>query len=535
MNAPGALLGFLFFSSSSVLAECEPWLDGKAGDAERFFVGNIEIETQNVFDESIKGESGLLHRASNRFHRVTSKNVIRKQLLVKKGDLLNFNKLQETERLLRKNRYIRYARVEPFEVCNTMVNIRVTTSDNWSLVPAFSFGRAGGVNKSSYAIKDSNLFGKGKFLEFKVENGFDRDETLIRYIDPQLFGGRKRVQLRFQDNSDGESQFLGLEQPFYSRESRNAWGISAGKDLRVEPLFLNGEINRQIGIDQKSIDVFTGRASLLSNGSLIRRRVGFRLDQSDFVALDGFPEGTIIEGRNYAMPYFSVNWDNRKYIEGSNYRTMEAVEDLFLGTSWNTKIGLSNRAFGGTENSVLYESDVQLSHQINEHTLGQYYLGLSGEVNGSRNRNTILKVNGEWFFTQSRKRKLYFNVSAEFGNDFYDEKQLVLGGDTGLRGYPIRFQSGENRVRASVEQRWYFDWYPLRVVRAGAAVFADVGSAWGGTGNERNLIRNVGVGLRLIPTRQSSGQVLHLDIAFPLDRTQEISTVQLILNARREF
>jgi hypothetical protein len=49
----------------------------------------------------------------------------------------------------------------------------------------------------------------------------------------------------------------------------------------------------------------------------------------------------------------------------------------------------------------------------------------------------------------------------------------------GLRGYPLRYESGTSRGLLTVEQRFYTDWYPFRLVRFGAAIFGDVGRTWG--------------------------------------------------------
>src|SRR4029453_7544016 len=57
--------------------------------------------------------------------------------------------------------------------------------------------------------------------------------------------------------------------------------------------------------------------------------------------------------------------------------------------------------------------------------------------------------------------------------------QLLLGGDNGLRGYPLRYQAGDALALFTLEQRFYTDWQPLKLVNVGAAVFFDAGRAWG--------------------------------------------------------
>ena len=116
--------------------------------------------------------------------------------------------------------------------------------------------------------------------------------------------------------------------------------------------------------------------------------------------------------------------------------------------------------------------------------------------------------------------------------------QLLLGGDNGMRGYPLRYESGTSRGILTVEQRVFTDWYPFRLVRFGAAVFADVGRTWGSgsVGNsDPGLLRDVGLGLRLGNTRSGLGNVLHVDFAFPLGDTAGIKHFQFVVQTLQSF
>ena len=119
------------------------------------------------------------------------------------------------------------------------------------------------------------------------------------------------------------------------------------------------------------------------------------------------------------------------------------------------------------------------------------------------------------------------------------ERQLLLGGDSGLRGYPLRYQEGDRRWLLTLEQRFYTPWYILRLVRVGAAVFFDAGEAWyagpRGAGTERGLLRDLGFGLRLGSTRSSGSSMLHIDLAFPLAGDASIDSVQFLVTAEDRF
>jgi len=90
----------------------------------------------------------------------------------------------------------------------------------------------------------------------------------------------------------------------------------------------------------------------------------------------------------------------------------------------------------------------------------------------------------------------------------------------------------------TVEQRYFTDWYPFRLARIGGAVFADIGRVWGQNpvgAESRDWLTDIGFGLRIAPTRGSSGKMVHIDIAFPLNGDDTIDSVQFLLEAKRSF
>jgi hemolysin activation/secretion protein len=129
-------------------------------------------------------------------------------------------------------------------------------------------------------------------------------------------------------------------------------------------------------------------------------------------------------------------------------------------------------------------------------------------------------------------------LSSSWGRRLDLDNLLQLGGDNGLRGYPLRYQVGDRRVLLTVEQRYFTDWYPFRLVRVGGAVFADAGRTWGDNpagGPPLGWLKDLGIGLRLAPTRASGRDIIHLDLAFPLDGDPSIDSVQVLLQSKRSF
>ena len=153
-------------------------------------------------------------------------------------------------------------------------------------------------------------------------------------------------------------------------------------------------------------------------------------------------------------------------------------------------------------------------------------------------KNALLTTSVRYYRKQSEKRLFFATLSATAGHALDLDNPVELGGDSGLRGYPLRYQSGDSRFLLSVEQRYFWDWYPLRLFRVGGAIFADVGRTWGDHpvgGEELGWLKDVGFGLRFAPTRTVSRKIVHLDIAFPLDGDPSIDDVQIVLESKKSF
>ena len=154
--------------------------------------------------------------------------------------------------------------------------------------------------------------------------------------------------------------------------------------------------------------------------------------------------------------------------------------------------------------------------------------------------NGLLAAEGRFYWATSKYSKFFASVSGAVTEQLDAELQLTLGGDNGLRGYPLRYQSGTSRALLTLEQRYYTKWYPFRLFHVGAAAFFDMGRTWGTDVNgfeSAGLLKDIGLGLRLGSSRSSFGNVIHIDLAFPLDGAgdDDIDDVQLLVTTKGSF
>jgi hemolysin activation/secretion protein len=162
----------------------------------------------------------------------------------------------------------------------------------------------------------------------------------------------------------------------------------------------------------------------------------------------------------------------------------------------------------------------------------------SGQYGDGRGERALLSGALRYYVPQGKRALFYAAASGDVVRNPETPDLLLLGGDNGLRGYPLRYQSGEHRALFTVEERVYTDWYPFRLFRVDGAVFYDIGRAWGRP--FQNPVNSgwrsdVGFGLRILSDRSAFGNVLHADVAFPLNPDPNIQSVQFLVKTQANF
>jgi hemolysin activation/secretion protein len=165
---------------------------------------------------------------------------------------------------------------------------------------------------------------------------------------------------------------------------------------------------------------------------------------------------------------------------------------------------------------------------------------LGGRWGRDGGENLLASAGGRYYRRDFGRHLLFVRLDTSAGSELDLDAPLYLGGDSGLRGYPLRYQLGDRRWLLTVEQRFFTDWHLLRLARVGAVAFADVGRAWyagnAGPGDPgAGVLADLGVGLRLDLSHSGSGTVIHLDVAVPLDGDSSISGVQWLVSSHKSF
>lgn len=531
---------------------CATWLTGEAIPSNEQLaaggatIGEIHVRSQNIFDPSVPGEDFWAFRLANRIHVVTRDRVILNRLVFGPGDPYDERRLAESERLLRRDRFLYDATIRPVAYCDGVVDVEVTTRDVWSLKPSAGFTREGGANQWHAEVQDSNFLGFGTDLTLAYEDNVDRTATLARYRDDDFLGRRLRFELWYSDNSDGDLARLTFERPFRSLDARSAWGLRAFRQSRVDPLYQLGEVVDRFAVDQEFAELSFGRSRGAVDGRATRLRFGATWDDRAFAPApdDPLPSNPLPPDRRLAYPWLAGEWIEDGFVETQNLDLIDRTEDLNLGRRATAWLGLATRALGSDREAAVFGASWSDGFAPAPGRLGLLAVALGGRLEREGDatpgglRNGLLSLSLRYYRRNFRRHNFYVSLAADAAHELDPEQQLLLGGDSGLRGYPLRYQEGNRRVLLTLEQRFYFAREFFHLIRFGGAVFFDVGKAW--TAGEQGpaslgVLRDVGLGLRIGSTRSANAAMIHLDVAFPLDAREGERSVQWLVTTSDTF
>ena len=503
-------------------------------------IGKIELDVRQIFDERDPRENSGLYHLADQLHVRTRQSAIRAQLLFRPGDRYKGRVLEETERNLRALAYIYNAYVVPVKDVDGKVTIRVTTKDVWTLSPGASFSRTGGSNSSGFDLSDSNILGFGKSLTVDHSSNVDRTSNGIVYGDPNLFGSRWTLAAAYVDASDGAQRTFALAQPFYSLDTPWTATVKAIKLDRTVSRYNLGDIVDQFKREENYYELSGGLSSGLIDGWTHRVYAGMRHDQNIFAQVPGTrtPASVLPPNRTLSYPFVAGEIVQDDFRKVGDQNQIGRTEDVYFGARLYAEIGYSAAAFGANHNDFLVTTNATKGFQLS--ALTQLFLAgtVSSRFEGGSIRNLFMDSTATYYWRWQDDKLLFVFLNGTTTHALDPDSQLLIGGDTGLRGYPLRYESGTSRGLLTVEQRFYTDWYPFRLARFGAAIFGDVGRTWGRgvIGNsDPGTLKDLGCGMRFGNTRSGLGNVLHVDVAFPLNGDHNISKVQFLVQTKASY
>jgi len=507
-------------------------------------IRHINFNINPIFDESNPKENNFLFRLANRLHIGTKIVAIKNDLLFDENSHYDADTLYESERILRTRRYLNRSKISVKNQDEENVDVDVDVNEVWTLVPAISFSRSGGSNDYSFGMKDSNFLGYGKSFNITYNKSDERSGELFEYTDPNTSWHQTRLEIAYENNSDGSRQFFSFFRPYFSLATPSAGGVEYEEYDREESYYNQGDEVDTYRHLSTNIEVFYGSKISLSNQDNIHRvNLGYSEEDDTFSSIpfeandDPLPENRI----------FNIVWAEYQYIQNrfsrfKNIQQINQVEDINFGFQTKLRAGYAYSSIDQYNESFYISSTashgVMLSKDnilLAETAIGAFY---NDEI-----YNGVLSARLDYHWSNIKHGQFYIGIKGARGLRLFADKSLGMGGDFGLRGYPDNYQFGDKRYLINLEQRFYGQREWLSLFYMGAAIFYDEGRAWGNSVSPQSQderLRDVGFGLRFSGTRNGSREegarnVLHVDFAHPLDGNGELSDVEISVRVRKSF
>ena len=502
-------------------------------------IGEVRILNRDIFDTDDPKEDHRAFRWVNSLHIQTRQGVIERALLFKSGEPLVARRVEESERVLRSTRYLYDVNLRVAAWHDGVVDIDVETRDTWTLDPGISLSRSGGANSSGINLRDYNLLGTGIALSLGHSSNVDRSGNEFQISNERAFGTWTALSYSRASNSDGQRQAASVARPFYALDTTWAAGMSASDDDRIESIYNAGNVASQYRHRQRLGEVFGGLSQGRVDGWVQRWSLGLSHKDDAYGLEPGrVPPARLPTDDRLVAPFVRYELIEDRFEKLQNRNQIGRSEFFALGLASTVQIGRAFTGLGSSRDAWLYSGTLSRGFEpLAGHTLLMSG-ALSGQYSGGAVQRQRLGGQAQYFLPQSRHWLFYAAASGDMLTNPDPTDALLLGGDNGLRGYPLRYQSGTRRALFTLEERAYSDLYVWRLFKLGGAAFFDAGRAWGGDNvntTQPGWLASAGVGLRIFSVRAAFSNVLHVDLAFPLDPDTNVKRVQFLVKTKASF
>ncbi len=446
------------------------------------YVKQLDPFGTDVNDTLIK-RYGTIENIGNKLNVGSRSTNIKNQLLFKKGDTLDVLALRESERLLRRQEYIRDARIivpSYIKKNSDTVDVIVIVQDRWSL------NASAGVSTSAadFRITESNFIGTGTrivqggnydFNKMKFTNwaGELKDINIRNtYIDGSVFYDI-RPEIRYHG--------INFERGFYSPLTK--WAGSAGisrYNQNLEYFQSDGSLI-PANLSYNVSDFWLARSLAVSNRTIAERSTAFilgaRYVNTHFIERPSLLLDSNNTYQDRQMLLFNFGISTRRYYKDKKIFRFGNTEDVPEGRSFTIITGLYDEG----DVDYLYNA-LKLSAGQNIEKFG--YLSASAQYGifyndyiASRGVFTVdasyfsnLWTRGKW----NMRQFVYFQTTNGL-NRLAGEYITINGrGNEGLYGFNSFAVMGQNKSLLKFESVIYtpFDYAGIQIA---AVVFAGFG------------------------------------------------------------
>jgi hypothetical protein len=201
-----------------------------------------------------------------------------------------------------------------------------------------------------------------------------------------------------------------------------------------------------------------------------------------------------------------------------NVDEIALAEDVDLGVSLELEGGYAPGWFGGDEEGFVA---VRLDRGLRT---GNGFGTAHGEVSSRLTTSPVeteLLADVRWVSQALPRQTLVLSALGIAGLNMDRDYQIVWGGLNGLRAYSVQAVAGRRGWRLNAEHRVLLGERIASYMGLGWVAFVDAARAWGTGSGGSGWFVNGGTGIRFNAPGWTIGNVLRIDLAWPIEPTRD--------------
>ena len=464
-------------------------------------------------------------------HATTRPDLVRRYLLMMRGDRCTELRRAESERILRAQPFLADASVQAFESDSSGVDLEVRTIDETSVVIGAAVASASPFLTST-RIGSSNLGGDGIYLvgNWRHDPRF-RDGYGVKFTDFQFGALPYILAADAQQNPLGDHWSIESAHPFLTDLQRLAWSGKVGSSNDYGFFVPTKDVRHALDFRRTFFDVGAlvrvgppGRLSLF--GASVS---GEREDPGE-VPILVTPAGALLDttsafaGRytQHRIARLNALWGVRDigFVRVRGFDALTATQDIPVGFQLGTQFGRSLTAIGARDDDIFMSGDIYVGAATEK---AAARLQLQGEGRRSNDQSAwdgvVTSGRAAQYLKLGESQTAIASFEWSGGWRMRIPFALTLGEERGgVRGYADDTRPGGQRGVVRLEDRFVLG-RPFGLGDAGVGFFADAGRLWAGDvpfGASTPVRTSIGVSiLASVPPR--SARLWRFDVALPVN------------------
>ncbi|WP_319005352.1 BamA/TamA family outer membrane protein [Flavobacterium shii] len=303
-------------------------------------------------------------RTGNRLHLKTKKFAISNLLLFKKNTPYNTYKVEESERIIRAQKFINTVDIteQLAGVQSDSVDVTIRVLDSWSYIPKFSISS----NQVGVGIRDKNFFGTGQQLDYKFTNRFSDGQNAndLTYTVPNIKNTFISTTVKYNIDLDNNyNKSIDFERPFYSPLTRWAGGVYIGQRFRKDSLQAPDLSYAFQTFKYNSQDIWLGKAF-----SVFKEKER----KTNLILAGRVLNVDYIERPSPEYDPVSFFSDEKLFLTGIGINTREFIQDTYIFRNGVTEDVATGRIFGITT-GYQYKNSIWRPYLGAQASFGNFY------------------------------------------------------------------------------------------------------------------------------------------------------------------